>query len=97
MSTFKMKKNLEKSRKIESRRDRSWGLDTCTEESCYCESVTKKNGCGLLHGQGRSFVPYKKNVGFSTVWQTVLNFEWQEFNTTSRNELKKELFEQFSR
>lgn len=55
--------------------------------------MTKKNGCGLLHGQGRSFVPYKKNVGFSTVWQTVLNFEWQEFNTASRDELKKELFE----
>lgn len=68
---------------------RSWGLDTCTAETCYCESALKQNGCGLLHGQGRSFVPFKKNVGFSTVWQSVLNYPWREFNADARVDLKK--------
>jgi hypothetical protein len=35
-------------------------------------------GCALLHGQGRSFVPYKKNVGFFTVWKTFLDFSWDD-------------------
>lgn len=69
---------------------RSWGIESCVgAEKCYCESLSQPRGCGLLHGQGRSFVPYKKNVGFSTVWRTVLEFPWADFNESEQKSLRQ--------
>ena len=69
---------------------RSWEIESCVgAEKFYCESLSQPRGCGLLHGQGRSFVPYKKNVGFSTVWRTVLEYQWTDFNQSEQESLRQ--------
>ena len=56
---------------------RSWGMVECISEPCYCPRLKSRGGCALLHGQGRSFVPFKRNVGFFTVWKTFLDVDWR--------------------
>jgi len=56
---------------------RSWGMVECIEKPCYCPRLKSRGGCALLHGQGRSFVPFKRNVGFFTVWKTFLDVDWR--------------------
>ena len=69
---------------------RSWGIESCVgAEKCYCESLSQPRGCGLLHDQGRSFVPYKKNLGFSTVWRNVLEYPWTDFNQSEQESLRQ--------
>ena len=55
---------------------RAWAMMECLNEPCYCKGLKETGGCALLHGQGRSFVPYKRNIGYFTVWKTVLDYDW---------------------
>ena len=68
---------------------RSWGIQTCVrDKECYCDSLSEPHGCGLLHGQGRSFALWNKN-GFSTVWRTIVDYPWTDLNRSVQESVRQ--------
>ncbi|CAG5095677.1 Oidioi.mRNA.OKI2018_I69.XSR.g14289.t1.cds [Oikopleura dioica] len=59
---------------------RSWGLNTCTKDDCYCSALSEPRTCALLHGQGSQFTAQANHIGFYTVWKTIFDFSWNELS-----------------
>jgi len=59
---------------------RSWGLNTCTKDDCYCSSLFETRTCAVLHGQGSQFTAQSQHIGFYTVWKTIFDFSWSELS-----------------